>query len=151
MLEEDKKIHWFWSKLSLYLAQNQLKQTKQRRIIVGQFLKLNKHADAESVHASLKQAGHNIGLATIYRTLGTLKEAGLVTQHAFANGRSVFELVGPGEHHDHMVCTKCGKIEEFENCQIETLQEGIASQRGFRLEFHRLELYGTCLSCQQKH
>lgn len=145
---KNKGTLWFWDGLDAYLLRHQLKQTKQRKHIVAQFLKMSNHVDVEDLYQKVRLEGHNIGLATIYRTLNLLKDAGLVNQHSFSDGRAVFEISKPGGHHDHLVCTKCGRIDEFENEEIEELQSKIAEQRGFILSSHRLELYGTCATCE---
>lgn len=143
----EKKLQWFWTSLDSFLARNNLKQTKQRLVVIKHFLKLNRHVDAEVLYVGLRKAGHNIGLATIYRTLNLLKEAGLVEQRLFADGRASFELLVPHLHHDHLICTRCGKIVEFENKEIERLQAKVAEEHRFTLSSHRLELYGLCASC----
>lgn len=135
---------WFWEELDRYLAAKGLKQTKQRRIIVDQFLKLNTHVDAEVLYGRIRNAGHDFGLATIYRTLNLLTEAGLAEQKSFTDGRSVFEVNLPDQHHDHLICLDCGHVLEFENQEIEDLQQKVASKYGFELKSHRLDLYGRC-------
>lgn len=145
MVEFGRELQWFWDGLDAYLARNQLKQTKQRKVIVDHFLRLNRHIEAEDLYASVRKKGHNIGLATVYRTLNLLKDAGLVEQSSFSDGRAVFELSKPGSHHDHLVCVECGRIVEFENKEIEDLQLQVAKKYGFKLSSHKLELYGHCL------
>ena len=146
-MASDKKYQWFWDSLASFLARHHLKQTKQRLVIIKNFLKLNRHVDAEVLYVTIRQAGHTIGLATIYRTLNLLKEAGLVEQQQFADGRASFELRVPHLHHDHLICTQCGKIVEFENKEIERLQAQVAAHYQFTLSSHRLELYGLCARC----
>lgn len=148
---EDEKLRWFWDGLDAYLVRHQLKQTKQRKVIVNLFLQMDAHVDAESLYAMVRQKGLNIGLATIYRTLNLLRDAELVEQHAFADGRSVFEINRPDAHHDHLLCVGCGKIVEFESEEIEELQRKIAREKGFILSSHRLDLYGNCLECMEKN
>lgn len=143
---------WFWDALDAYLARKNLKQTRQREIIVECFLSIGNHLSAEDLHDSVRRAGHNIGLATIYRTLNLLADAGLVEQKQFSEGRTVFEVVTPGGHHDHIICLDCGAVVEFENEQIEELQAQVAAQHGFKLTSHRLDLFGHCIkqSCQNR-
>jgi Fur family ferric uptake transcriptional regulator len=137
---------WLWKRLTAFLVQNGLRQTDQRRDIVTALIKMNqKHVDAEKLHLAVNSLGLEIGLATIYRTLGLLKEAGIVEQHTFSDGRAVFELIYPNEHHDHLICIECGVIREFENQELERMKEKIADSLGFRLSSHNLELYGHCL------
>ena len=143
-----KNFAWFWDSLNAYLSRQQLKQTRQRRIVVSHFLKMSKHVDAEDLYRKVRSEGHKIGLATIYRTLNLLKDTGLVDQHSFSDGRAVFEISRPGTHHDHLVCIGCGRIDEFENLEIEELQNKIAIERGYSLSSHRLELYGKCGVCR---
>lgn len=144
-----KNYEWFWKGLDRYLEKNQLKQTKQRKIIVSYFLGMKNHVDAEELYEVVRKEGHNIGLATIYRTLGLLKDAKLIKQNSFADGRFVYEILEPGQHHDHLVCIKCGEVVEFINDRIEILQEEIAIQKGYKLVNHRLDLFGYCSRCQQ--
>lgn len=146
--ENDQKTDnsWVWSMLDAYLAKNKLKQTKQRKIILEVFMgSTEAHLDAENVYSLLSKNHSNIGLATVYRSLNLLKDAGILEQHTFADGRAVFELINPESHHDHLVCTTCGAIKEFENHEIEQLQDQVAKSLGFKLTSHRLELFGECL------
>jgi Fur family ferric uptake transcriptional regulator len=143
----EKKDQWFWDAWARFLSRRNLKQTQQRQVVITHFLKLNRHVEADTLYDSLRNAGHAIGLATIYRTLNLLKDAGLVEQRLFADGRATFELLDPQLHHDHLICTSCGKIVEFENKEIERLQALVASQHHYTLSSHRLELYGLCAAC----
>ncbi len=135
---------WFYEALDQHLAKQGLKQTKQRHLIVQLFLDLESHVSAEDLHAAARKKGFSFGLATIYRTLKLLQEAGLVEQKQFSEGRYVFEVKAPGSHHDHLICLSCGKVIEFENEAIEELQEKIAKSYGFELISHRLDLFGRC-------
>lgn len=143
-----EKLQWFWDGLDAYLSKTQLKQTKQRKLIVSHFLSMKAHIDAEELYEKVRSEGQNIGLATIYRTLNLLRDAGLVEQNSFADGRAVFEIIEPGNHHDHIICTECGKVVEFENSKIEELQRQVALENGFLLTSHRLDLYGCCEACR---
>ncbi|MFT7558322.1 MAG: Fur family ferric uptake transcriptional regulator [Flavobacteriales bacterium] len=99
-----------------------------------------RHMSAEDVYKSLLDAGDDVGLATVYRVLTQFEGAGLVERHNFDNGPSVFEL-DRGEHHDHMVCVESGQVIEFQNDQIEALQESIAAGLGYEITGHSLVLY----------
>ena len=101
----------------------------------------NKHMSAEDVYKALIDGDQDVGLATVYRVLTQFETAGLVTRHYFEGGHSVFELES-GEHHDHLVCMETGKVIEFQNDTIESLQETIAEELGFELVDHNLVLYG---------
>jgi len=98
------------------------------------------HMSAEDVYKALIDADEDVGLATVYRVLTQFETAGLVERHNFDGGHSVFELVR-GEHHDHMVCVKTGKVIEFMNEEIERLQHQIAEEYGYDLVEHNLVLY----------
>ena len=135
---------WFWDKLNAYLDTSKLKHSKQRNVIIEYFLKMDDHVSAEDLHAYAKEDGSTAGMATIYRTLNLLKDANLVEQKQFADGKAVFELNLPDSHHDHLICTKCGKVVEFENTQIEKLQEEVAKKYGMKLTHHSLDLFGIC-------
>jgi len=105
------------------------------------------HLSAEDVYRVLLESGDDIGLATVYRVLTQFEEAGLVIRHHFAEGHSVFEL-DYGTHHDHLVCVKCGRVEEFVDPVIEERQQYVASQAGYAITDHSLNIYGICGGCQ---
>ncbi len=105
-----------------------------------------RHWSAEEVYHALMAEGADIGLATVYRVLMQFEQAGLLSRRHFETGKSVFEL-NEGDHHDHLVCLRCGRVEEFCDPQIEARQELIAEERGFRLQAHALALYGLCPGC----
>ena len=102
-----------------------------------------RHVSAEDVHMQLKANDEEIGLATVYRVLTQFESAGLVERHQFDGGHSVFEL-NRGMHHDHIVCMKCGKVEEFIDQSIENRQREIAESKGFAIADHSLVIYGDC-------
>jgi Fur family ferric uptake transcriptional regulator len=106
-----------------------------------------RHLNAEQVYKILLSENEEIGLATIYRVLTQFEAAGLVTRHHFEGGNSVFEL-NKGQHHDHLVCVKCGKVDEFTDEVIEDRQSQIAKDLGYDLTDHSLYLYGLCPNCK---
>lgn len=106
------------------------------------------HLSAEDVYRILVDAGEDIGLATVYRVLTQFEEAKLVVRHNFAEGHSVFEL-DHGEHHDHLVCVKCGRVDEFVDHVIEKRQREVANEAGFSITDHSLNIYGICGACQK--
>lgn len=103
----------------------------------------DRHMSAEDVYRALLGTRDDVGLATIYRVLTQFESAGLVTRHNFEGGHSVFEL-NQGPHHDHIVCSDCGHIEEFVDEVIETRQREVLADRGYTLSDHSLILYGEC-------
>ena len=106
-----------------------------------------RHLSAEQVYKILLLEGEEIGLATVYRVLTQFEAAGIVNRHHFEGGNSIFEL-NSGSHHDHVVCIKCGKVDEFTDDLIEQRQKDIATRLGFTLTDHSLYLYGYCAACQ---
>lgn len=106
------------------------------------------HLSAEDVYRVLLESGDDIGLATVYRVLTQFEEAGLVVRHNFEGGHSVFEL-DHGNHHDHLVCVKCGRVEEFVDKVIEERQEYVAREAGYTITDHSLNIYGICGVCQK--
>lgn len=106
-----------------------------------------RHLSAEKVYKILLAEGEEIGLATVYRVLTQFEAAGLVERHHFEGGNSIFEL-NTGSHHDHVVCIKCGKVDEFTDEIIEKRQLEIAERLGYNLTEHSLYLYGYCADCK---
>ncbi len=107
-----------------------------------------RHMSAEDVYKSMLETGEDVGLATVYRVLTQFESAGLVTRHHFDEGHSVFEL-NLGEHHDHILCVKCGKVDEFFDPVIEERQYEIAKNQGYTITDHALVVYGVCPDCQE--
>lgn len=107
------------------------------------------HLSAEDVYKALLESGDDVGLATIYRVLTQFETAGLVTRHNFEGGYSVYELKNTA-HHDHLVCLKCGLVDEFMDEIIEQRQQLITEKAGFEMINHSLNIYGTCFQCRQK-
>jgi len=108
----------------------------------------DRHLTAEQVYKILLSEDEEIGLATVYRVLTQFEAAGLVTRHHFEGGNSVFEL-SDGDHHDHILCIKCGKVDEFTDNVIEARQKDIAQRLGYELTAHGLYLYGYCPKCRK--
>ena len=102
-----------------------------------------RHLSAEDVYKILLSDNLDVGLATVYRVLTQFEQAGLLQRNHFETGKAVFEL-NEGTHHDHLVCLDCGMVEEFFDAEIESRQQDIAKERGFKLHEHALALYGTC-------
>ena len=106
-----------------------------------------RHQSAEDVYKILLGTGEDIGLATVYRVLTQFESAGLVKRHHFEGGHSVFEL-NQGDHHDHILCVKCGRVDEFVDEIIEQHQKDIATRLGYELTDHCLYMYGICSKCK---
>lgn len=129
------------------LRQSGLKVTLPRLRILQLFHeRQTKHLSAEEIYRFLIDEKVDIALATVYRVLMQFAEARIVIRHHFDANAAVFEL-NEGNHHDHLICTTCGKVEEFIDSDIEQRQENIAKERGFALHDHSLSLYGVCAEC----
>lgn len=124
-----------------------MKMTGQRRVIARVLSDSHDHPDVELLHKRAAKVDSNISIATVYRTVKLFEEAGIIERHDFGDGRSRYEEVG-GEHHDHLIDIKSGKVHEFTNEAIEKLQEKIATELGYKLVGHRLELY--CVPAKDK-
>ena len=149
-MKKDKLAYnQFLEKFKNILKKAGLKFTKQREIIFFTLYKSSNHLTAEELYVLIKKQHPelNIGIATIYRTLALLEENNLISSIQLNNGKK-FEIAK--SHHDHLICTSCGKIVEFENDEIEKLQEKIAKENGFILTGHIMQLYGICEECQKK-
>ncbi|SFM83692.1 ferric iron uptake transcriptional regulator [Variovorax sp. OV329] len=108
-----------------------------------------RHMTAEDVYRVLLNHHSDIGLATVYRVLTQFEQAGILERSHFESGKAVYEL-NEGTHHDHLVCTSCGKVEEFYDAEIEQRQQNIAKDKGWTLQDHAMSLYGLCGDCIKK-
>ena len=126
-----------------YVQDRRLNVTAQREAIVDQFFRTRDHISIDELLSRVRRRAPKVGYATVYRTLKLLVESGLAVERQFGDGQARFEVIG--DHHDHLICTKCGLILEFEDDEIERLQDKIALRLGgFTVLRHRHELYGVC-------
>jgi Fur family transcriptional regulator, ferric uptake regulator len=126
-----------------YVQDRRLNVTAQREAIVEQFLRTPDHISIDELLVKVRKRQPKVGYATVYRTLKLLVDSGLAVERQFGDGQARYEVVG--DHHDHLICVKCGLILEFEDDEIERLQERIAQRLGgFTVLRHRHELYGLC-------
>jgi Fur family ferric uptake transcriptional regulator len=126
-----------------YIQEQRLNTTAQREAIVEMFLRTRDHVSIDELLGKVRKRQPKVGYATVYRTLKLLVDSGLAVERQFGDGQARYEVVG--DHHDHLICVKCGLILEFEDDEIERLQERIASRLGgFTVLRHRHELYGMC-------
>ncbi|WP_374568697.1 ferric iron uptake transcriptional regulator [Ideonella sp.] len=133
------------------LKSSGLKATLPRLRILEIFQKSTvRHMTAEDVFKALLGEGSDIGLATVYRVLMQFEQAGILARSHFESGKSVFEL-NEGQHHDHLVCLTCGRVEEFFDPEIEARQRSVAQARGFELHDHTLALYAVCTKTDCEH
>ena len=138
------------ARLNDYMARHGLRSTEQRRIVTEMFFASDGHLSIEDLLDKVRVEEPKIGYATVYRTLKLLKECDLAFERHFGDGVSRYEVAWEDEHHDHLICTDCEKIIEFEDNAIEVLQHEVAARHGFTLSRHKLELYGLCPDCQAK-
>lgn len=137
------------NKFSEYLARKGLHSTKQRDLIANFFFQLkDSHVSAEDLYFKIIKKHPTVGRVTVYRTLKLLKEAGLASEYHFGENHYHYEPAGEVEHHDHLICTKCGSITEFRSPKIEKMQEELANEHEFQINSHKMELYGLCGNCR---
>ena len=108
-----------------------------------------RHMTAEDVFRVLLNEHSDIGLATVYRVLTQFEQAGILSRTHFESGKAIFEI-NEGKHHDHLICTSCGKVEEFYDAEIERRQQLIAKDKGWILQDHAMSLYGLCADCASR-
>lgn len=134
------------SAFSDYLEKKDLKLTSQRRTILHQAMREG-HFSAEQLLVFSKKEDPTVSKATVYRTLALLKEAKILEEQDFGDGKKLYERAQGRKHHDHLICIKCGTIIEFENDAIERLQDSEAKKNHFKIVYHSLKLFGFCQSC----
>lgn len=143
MSDSDSRLRRFAD----FLARSGLKNTRQRERIVRAFFAAGRHLSAEELYHRIQTQDPGIGLVTVYRTLKLLREAGLATERQFGDAYTRFDPNPTDWPHDHLICTRCGKIQEFEDSTLRSLQEKVARTMGFSVTEHKLELYGLCRDC----
>jgi Fur family ferric uptake transcriptional regulator len=132
------------SRLERLCQENGMRMTGQRRVIARVLSQAKDHPDVEEVHRRVNEEDRSISLSTVYRTVRLFEEAGILERHEFGDGRARYEEVAK-EHHDHLIDMHSGKVIEFQNEEVERLQEAIARKLGYKLIDHRMELYGVPL------
>ena len=131
-----------------YLRGRGLRSTDARRKILEVVLETDHHFTAEDLLDLIKERGHRVSRASVYRTLSLLCEGGFVESREFQRGQMMYEVMVGQHHHDHLICTGCDRIVEFENDDIEQIQERVAEKNGFLLQSHSLRLFGRCPDCR---
>ncbi len=130
-----------------YLTRAGLKATRQRQVIVQAFFAAARHVSAEELYHQIRSQDPGIGLVTVYRTLKLLRRAGLATERQFGDSYRRFDPNPADWSHHHLICTRCGKIQEFQDATLQTLRKKVARRLGFTVTEHKLELYGVCRAC----
>ncbi|MEN8145230.1 MAG: Fur family transcriptional regulator [Gemmatimonadota bacterium] len=121
--------------------------THQREAIAQVLFESMEHLSADEMALALEARGEHPGKATIYRTLGLLVEVGLATEHDFDEGFRRYQMQAGVAHHDHLICTSCGTVTEFQHPGLESLQEDASGQHGFEAISRQLKIYGVCSAC----
>lgn len=137
-------------RLATWITSRGLKATRQRDLIVETFFSTSGHLSVDELLDKAKQRDPTLGAATVYRTMKILADAGLASARHFEGGQTRYEAALDRHHHDHLICTSCGNITEFENERIEELQDRVASEHDFTVTHHKLELYGLCSACKAR-
>lgn len=137
-------------RLRAHLRDRGLRSTRQREEVLRIFVEADAHLSVEELIERVRKADADIGFATVYRCMPLFVAAGVAKERRFHEGRVRYEPALRSAHHDHLICTACGDIQEFDDGRIEHLQEEIAAARGFTLTNHRMELYGLCASCRAR-
>ena len=137
--------------LKKIVMQIELKYTEPREIVLSILLHADEHLTAEEIYNQIKKdfPETNVGIATVYRALSFLEEVDLITSINFGTDGKKYES-NAKSHHDHLICTDCGKIIEFVDDEIEKRQEKIAKENKFKITSHSMQLYGVCQACQNK-
>jgi len=146
MINDNEKVI---DELKKIVKQKGLKYTEQREIVLKILMHAQEHLTAEEIYnlIKIKEPDSNIGIATVYRALSFLEEVDLIASIAFGSEGKKYESNAKA-HHDHLICTSCGKIVEFVDEEIEKRQEKIAKQNNFKVTSHSMQLYGICSNCQ---
>ena len=135
---------------SEHIQKRGLRRTAQRDLILDIFLKTEEHLSSEDLYWLIQKEDASIGHTTVYRTLKLLTDAGLAREVRFGDGKTYYEHHYDHEHHDHIICTECGRVVEFFSAEIEALQDEMAAKFGFKLTHHSLRILGLCEECQKK-
>ena len=131
-----------------YIKEKGLRNTKQREMILDSFLHANKHITVEELFDTVKKSNPDIGYATVHRNLKLMCECGIADEIKIGTSKAKFEPKLGHEHHDHLICMKCGRFIEVHDTRIEKLQDKLAEANDFIPQRHRLEIYGLCKKCR---
>jgi Fur family ferric uptake transcriptional regulator len=137
-------------KFRTFIEQKNLRYTHQRDLLIEELYLNQGHLTPDEFYEIIKTKYPEIGKATVYRTLKLLEEAKIISKIDFGDGKIRYELCAGKEHHDHLICQNCGRSIEVIDPKIESLQDKLAKEHGYKLTGHRLYLYGICKNCQNK-
>jgi Fur family ferric uptake transcriptional regulator len=143
MTEEQEVFHQ-------HIQKQGLKRTAQRDLILDVFLNTEAHVSGEDLYQLVREKDSTVGQTTVYRTLRLLTDAGLAREVRFGDGRAHYEHKYKHQHHDHMICSECGKIIEFYSPELEAIQDAMAAKHRFELTEHLLRMIGICADCRRQ-
>lgn len=146
----DQDVEGLQEELTAYMERKGLRSTAQRRLVSEVFFRTGGHLSIDDMLGLVRKQDSKVGYATVYRTLKLLVECGLANERQFDDTVTRYEIAHHDSHHDHLICLECKKIVEFEDSEIEALQDALAKRYGFKLVSHKHELYGLCERCQQR-
>ena len=132
-----------------YIESKGLRNTPQREMVLKVFLSTERHLSVAELHKIVKKKDRSLGYTTVYRTMRLLSECGLGAEIDFGDGVQRFEHKYGHEHHDHLICTKCGRFIEAVKPEIEKMQEALAGEEGFTIIRHKLQIFGICRKCKK--
>ncbi len=138
-----------YAQFTEFLAENGLKLTSQRRAVLDAVFETHRHFDADEMVDIIKQRDKKISRATVYRTLDLLVKGGFVRAMELGESKKVYEHIIGHKHHDHLICTACGRAIEFDEDLIESLQQQVCDRLNFKPQRHSLRIFGVCDRCQQ--
>ena len=136
--------------LSKYLAQHDLRPTRERFLLLEEIMKTGGHFDADQLFASLNAKGLKASRATVYNTLDLLVDCGLISKYTFGENHSRYEKAFGRPRHDHLICLECGDIIEFVSEKLDRIQKEVCEEKKFRLTNSTLQIFGVCSKCQKK-
>ena len=131
-----------------FLNGHKLKFTSERKIILNEVLKIINHFDADELFLKIKQKGKKVSRGSIYRTLPLLVKSGIIRKVAFIERHTHYEQIYGRKHHEHLICTKCGRIIEFFDQRIKQALDYVIKENEFEVEGHKVEITGLCKKCQ---
>lgn len=133
-----------------HLRDRGLPVTQQREAVAAAVFFAERHVSVGDIEHALQRQSEHVGKATVYRTLELLQSAGLIQEHDFGEGFKRYEPLAARGYHEHLICLRCGRVEEFASERFDRMSALIADEHGFRHHHHRWEIYGVCPECQRR-
>lgn len=139
-----------WQKYAEYIKLNNLKSSKRRDLIFEHIVNDADHFTIDDLYQKMLKIDPAIGIATVYRTIRMLLDCDILTEHSFGEKKGFYELkISKSPDHGHLICVQCSRIVEFEFKSLENYKHKIGKQYGFKIDYHKLEIFGTCPECQK--